>query len=293
MVPGRITLVGAGPGDPNLLTVAAMRQLRDENCLVIADRLVSDEILELVAGELRVARKRPGCADEAQREIYQWVAEAVLMGRDVVRLKIGDPFVFGRGGEEILEFRETLGIEARVIPGVSAAFASPLLGNIPVTHRGAANQVVMSTGFGRNLETPSLQPYNKDQTAVFLMAVGRLGDLCARLISDASYPITCPAAIIERASCPDQRLVLGTISNIASMAEQYKVRAPATIVFGDVVTVLHGDKQGLVDIVDPTPLTTPTQNPYHDLDFAPVVQQDPLLNKLVSARNVTTQAIVE
>jgi len=195
-----------------------MRALQQEDCLVIADRLVSDEILELVRGELRVARKLPGCADKAQREIYEWVREGVMGGRDVVRLKIGDPFVFGRGGEEILEFRSTLGIDCEVIPGVSAAFSSPLLGNIPVTHRGVANQVVMSTGFGKNYDIPNLQPYNTDQTAVFLMAVGRLSELCERLMSEAGYPLDCPVAIIERASCPDQRLVLGKITTIAGQA---------------------------------------------------------------------------
>ena len=95
---GRVTLVGAGPGSPDLLTVAAYRILSDPSNLVIVDRLVSAEILELVRGEVKIANKHPGCADVAQREIYDWVNGGVLAGRHVVRLKIGDPFVFGRGG---------------------------------------------------------------------------------------------------------------------------------------------------------------------------------------------------
>ena len=113
---GSLTLVGAGPGDPELLTVAALRAIADSEALVICDRLVSPEIRELVRGELRVAGKLPGCAEKAQQQIYDWCREGLVEGRRVVRLKIGDPFVFGRGGEEVLELRERLGVEARVVP---------------------------------------------------------------------------------------------------------------------------------------------------------------------------------
>jgi precorrin-4 methylase len=136
-----ITLVGAGPGDPELLTIAAMRLINDEANFVIADRLVSPEIISLVKGTCKIANKYPGCQESAQDEIYSWVTEAVLNGKNIIRLKIGDPFIFGRGGEECLEFRKRFGIEAKVIPGVSAVFSSPLLGSIPLTHRGIANQV--------------------------------------------------------------------------------------------------------------------------------------------------------
>ncbi len=113
---GRITLVGSGPGDPSLLTVAADRLLRDPNVIVIADRLVSDEIMDLLAtSNVHVARKWPGCAEQAQEEIYHWTYQALLQGRHVVRLKIGDPFVFGRGAEEVLTFRKW-GVEPKVIP---------------------------------------------------------------------------------------------------------------------------------------------------------------------------------
>ena len=114
---GRVTLLGSGPGDPDLLTVAAYRLLtvRDPNVLVIADRLVSQEILNLIPNPVKVARKLPGCAELAQEEIYWWTYQALNQGKHVIRLKIGDPFVFGRGGEEVLQFRR-FGVEAKVIP---------------------------------------------------------------------------------------------------------------------------------------------------------------------------------
>lgn len=111
----KVTLVGSGPGDPNLLTLAAYKLLTDPNMFCIVDRLVSPEIVELIAGETRVARKLPGCAELAQEEIYWWAHEALKEGKHVVRLKIGDPFVFGRGGEEVLMFRR-FGVEPTVIP---------------------------------------------------------------------------------------------------------------------------------------------------------------------------------
>ena len=112
---GRITLLGSGPGDPDLLTMKAYRLLQDPDALVIADRLVSQEILDLVQGDIKVARKLPGCAENAQSEIYWWAYQGLADGKHVIRLKIGDPFVFGRGGEEVLQFRK-FGVESKVVP---------------------------------------------------------------------------------------------------------------------------------------------------------------------------------
>ena len=128
--------------------------------------------------------------------------------------------------------------------GVSAAFAAPLLGAIPVTHRGVSNQVVMCTGYGREGTSPDLIQYHKEQTIVFLMAVGRLRELCHRLVTLANYPPTTPVAIIEKAGCPTQRTVVGTMTSIAELAEQYKVEAPSTIVVGEVVHVLLESEDG-------------------------------------------------
>mmetsp|Transcript_11996 Transcript_11996/g.33195 ORF Transcript_11996/g.33195 Transcript_11996/m.33195 type:complete len:376 (-) Transcript_11996:991-2118(-) len=242
---GHVTLLGSGPGDPDLLTVAAHRMLTEadpETTLVVADRLVSPEILELINCPYQVARKLPGCADLAQEEIYWWCYQALNQGKHVIRLKIGDPFVFGRGGEEVLTFRE-FGVEPKVVPGVSAAFSAPLLGNIPVTHRGCSNQVVMCTGYGREGTSPDLIQYHKEQTVVFLMAVGRLRELSQRLQTLAHYPADTPVAIVEKAGCPGQRTVVGDMTSIADLAEQYQVKPPSTIVVGEVVRVLWEDEQ--------------------------------------------------
>lgn len=235
---GKVTLLGSGPGDPDLLTVKAYRLLQDPNIMVIADRLVSKEIMDIIATkDVKTARKLPGCSELAQEEIYWWVHEGIKKGKHVVRLKIGDPFVFGRGGEEILKFRR-FGVESSVVPGVSAAFSAPLLGSIPVTHRGVSNQVVMCTGYGRNNTSPDLIRYHKEQTIVFLMAVGKLRDLCQRLIDLAGYPSKTPVAIVERAGCPDQRTVVGNMETIATIAEKNNIKPPSTIVVGNVVNVL-------------------------------------------------------
>lgn len=122
--------------------------------------------------------------------------------------------------------------------GVSAAFSAPLLGSIPVTHRGVSNQVVMCTGYGREGTSPDLIQYHKEQTIVFLMAVGRLRELCHRLVTLAGYPVKTPVAIIEKAGCPSQRTVVGNMETIADLAEKHKVKPPSTIVVGDVVHVL-------------------------------------------------------
>jgi Tetrapyrrole (Corrin/Porphyrin) Methylases len=124
------------------------------------------------------------------------------------------------------------------LQGVSAAFSAPLLANIPVTHRGVSNQVVMCTGYGREGTSPDLIQYHKEQTVVFLMAVGRLKELCQRLIEKANYPSNTPVAVVERAGCPDQRTVVGTMLTIADLTVQHNIQPPSTIVVGDVVNVL-------------------------------------------------------
>jgi uroporphyrin-III C-methyltransferase len=127
--------------------------------------------------------------------------------------------------------------------GVSAAFSAPLLANIPVTHRGVANQVVMCTGYGREGSSPDLIQYHKEQTIVFLMAVGRLRELCERLVRLAGYPEDTPVGIIERAGCPTQRTVVGDMQTIANVAKKHDIQAPSTIVVGNVVNVLLNDDQ--------------------------------------------------
>ncbi|MCB9681118.1 MAG: uroporphyrinogen-III C-methyltransferase [Alphaproteobacteria bacterium] len=229
---GRIRLVGAGPGDPDLLTVAARRAL-DEADLVLSDRLVPQAILDLVRGELRVASKQPGRADAAQAELDAWMVEAALGGRDVVRLKCGDPFVFGRGGEE-LDMLARHGLHAEVIPGVTSALAAPLAAGIPATQRGVADRVLVMTGQGRGGSDPALPAFDPHTTCVWLMGVGRLAALADALCA-RGFPADWPAALVERATHPDERVVTGTIATIAARARAHGVGAPATLVVGQVV----------------------------------------------------------
>jgi len=233
---GSIALVGAGPGDPELLTLQAVRLLKNAS-LVISDRLVSPEILQLVTCKLLIARKLPGCAEEAQDEIYEWAKEAVLRGENVVRLKIGDPYLFGRGGEEVLEFRK-LGLEPLVAAGVSSSYSAPLSSGIPLTHRGVANQVLITTGYGRDSTKVDLPPFSSDRTVVLLMAVGRLAEIVQNM-TQSGYPSNTPIAIIERATTPQQRTIYGTLATIVGIADREQPKAPATIIVGEVVSVLN------------------------------------------------------
>jgi siroheme synthase len=134
---------------------------------------------------------------------------------------------------------------------VSAAFSAPLLGNIPVTHRGVSNQVVMCTGYGRDGTSPDLIQYHKEQTLVFLMAVGRLKELCDRLISKASYPSTTPVAVVEKAGCPDQRTIVGNMMTIGELAILHNIEAPSTIIVGEVVNVLleESSERGITGLI--------------------------------------------
>ena len=225
---GSVSLVGAGPGDPDLLTVQALRLLNQAS-LVISDRLVSKEILQMITCEVRIAKKRPGCAEEAQEEIYQWTKDAVLAGRNVVRLKIGDPFLFGRGGEEVLEFRK-LGVEPLLVPGVSSAYAAPLSAKIPLTHRGVSNSVLISTGYGKNEAVIEIPEYSADRTVVLLMAVGRIEEI-ARNMTIVGYPKTTPVAIIEKATTPLQRTLTGTLETIGLIAKKEGATAPGKLSF--------------------------------------------------------------
>eukprot|EP01035_Chromulina_nebulosa_P017010 gene17010-22512_t len=231
-----VSLVGAGPGDPDLLTIQALNLIKGAS-LVIADRLVSPEILSLIDCKLKVANKKPGCAEEAQEEIYAWVKEAVNKGENVVRLKIGDPFLFGRGGEEVLEYRK-LGIEPFISPGLSSSYVAPLIANIPITHRDSANHVVITTGYGKNGSFVDIPNFEEDRTIVLLMAIGRINEIIASMI-ESGYPVSTPVAIIENATTPKQRILRGIIENIRQIAVEKIVKAPAIIVVGKVVDALQ------------------------------------------------------
>eukprot|EP01031_Cornospumella_fuschlensis_P028183 gene28183-34031_t len=173
----------------------------------------------------------------AQEELNGWVIEAALAGKDVVRLKIGDPFLFGRGFEEIIEYKKH-GIHAEVLPGLSSSYAAPLVANIPLTHRGVANKVHISTGYGQNSSYVDLPMYDSDCTVVLLMAVGRIAEISDTLITLKRYPPSLPISIIESATTKHERVLKGQLSNIGQIAVEQEAKAPAVIVIGHVVNVL-------------------------------------------------------
>jgi len=236
-----ITLVGAGPGDIGLLTLSAVNALKSAD-LVLSDKLTSEtgkDILSIVTCEVRIAQKYKvaGSAKRAQDELNALGLAALKQGKRVVRLKCGDPFVFGRGGEEVLFFREH-GFEALVIPGVSSALFAPMAAGIPVTHRGVANEFLVSTGMLKEGAVSQVPPYSSSRTTVLLMAVGRLPRMTTNLLQ-SGYPSNCPVAIVERAGTPQQRVIRSSVISISETGAKCAVSSPAVIVIGDAVQALQ------------------------------------------------------
>lgn len=240
--PGHVTLVGAGPGDPELLTVKAANALRNAT-LVLYDNLVSKAVLELVpASADRVyVGKISGHHSLSQTGIIELMVRLAKGGRRLVRLKGGDPYVFGRGGEEAQGLVEA-GIPFDVIPGISAAQGAAAASGIPLTHRDHAEALVLATGHLRgegDARTPELdwaQLARPRQTVVIYMGVATLPMISAQLQAHGLAGDT-PAAIIERATLPGQRTVVGTLATLPDIARRYDVRAPALIMIGTVVSL--------------------------------------------------------
>ncbi|KAJ2937018.1 hypothetical protein H1R20_g71, partial [Candolleomyces eurysporus] len=247
---GRIFLVGSGPGHPSLLTQATHTILTRLADLVLSDKLVPDAVLALIpkSVEVRIAKKFPGNAEGAQMEMMEAAIEAANRGLTVVRLKQGDPVVYGRAGEEVLYFRSH-GFESLVIPGVSSALAAPTFAGIPVTQRGAAESFIVCTGVGRRGKEIQLPAYERGRTLVILMGVARLAQVVQSLTNTlssnkregAAYPLNTPVAIIERASMPDQRVITSTLKDIVQALESSgDQRPPGMIIVGWSVLCLHG-----------------------------------------------------
>ncbi|WRT69875.1 uroporphyrinogen-III C-methyltransferase [Kwoniella shivajii] len=252
---GRILLIGSGPGHPGLLTVAAHHALKTAT-LILSDKLVPSEILALIPSttKLHIAKKFPGNAEGAQNEMMELALAGAQSGEVVVRLKQGDPFVYGRGGEEVLYFREH-GFESMVIPGISSALAAPLMMGIPVTQRGVAESLVMCTGVGRQGKSVKLPGYIKSRTLVMLMGVARINQIIDTFISQnsegrdgESYPEYLPIGIIERASSPDQRIILSTLGKIEESLKKLDERPPGMMIVGWAALCLEG--KGRVDVLD-------------------------------------------
>ncbi len=242
--PGRVALVGAGPGDPALLTVAA-RELLAEADAVYHDALVDPRTLALCGPHARLvdAGKRGRRASADQAWITAQLIEAARAGEDVVRLKGGDPFVFGRGGEELAALRRA-GIEVIVVPGVSAALAAPAAAGIPVTLRGVASSLAIVTGSDRDGASPARleRIAAAVDTLVVLMPLGNLERVCARLV-DAVGPDR-PAALVSSATLRDQEVVRAPIGRLARAAHAAGIASPATLVVGEVVDAMPAREVG-------------------------------------------------
>lgn len=232
---GKVYLVGAGPGDPELLTLKAARLLASAG-VVIYDRLVAPAILAYANPRARFiyAGKEPGRQEEIQRDVMLALTEhAALPGEVVVRLKGGDPMVFGRGGEEWLHLAEQ-GFDVEVVPGVSAAIAVPALAGIPLTCRGIAASFAVVAGHRQNLAPPDWRPYLGIDTLVVLMGV-EFRDIIATTLIDLGRPASQPIAFIERGSTNGERVVTATLGEVARGA--VSVEAPAVFVIGEVVAL--------------------------------------------------------
>ncbi|MGB0749509.1 MAG: uroporphyrinogen-III C-methyltransferase [Magnetospiraceae bacterium] len=235
--PGFVYLVGAGPGDPELLTVKAARLIQEAE-VVVLDRLISDEILTLIppGATCIYAGKAPEKHYFTQSEINDLLVRLGKSGRKIVRLKGGDPYVFGRGGEEALHLAAH-GIPFEVVPGISAAGGCGAALGIPLTHRGMSTGVRYVTGHCREngklqLDWRGLSDPNT--TLVIYMAVGTVQEITENLIK-AGLPAATPAAAIERGTTPEQRQFLTTLGELPTLVESYHIRPPAMFIIGSVV----------------------------------------------------------
>ncbi len=235
-VMGRVSLVGAGPGDPGLLTRTAVARLRAAD-LVLYDALVDERILRYARRAQRFyVGKRAGRHAMTQTEIHAVMIRAARRGRTVVRLKGGDPFVFGRGGEEALALQRA-GIPYDVVPGISSAIAAPASAGIPVTHRGVASAfLVVSAHEEEAFAAAIAQLQPNGVTLVVMMGMGRSEAVASRLI-DRGWSRGTPAAVIVDASRPEQQVWRGTLDQLAAGAPTIDGEGAGTIVIGDVVTV--------------------------------------------------------
>lgn len=244
---GRIILAGSGPGHPDLLTRATHKAILFAD-IILADKLVPAGVLDLIPRRtpVHIARKFPGNAEKAQEELLSLGLAGLEEGKTVLRLKQGDPYIYGRGGEEF-EFFCSKGYKDRiwVLPGITSALSAPLFSQIPATQRGVSDQVLICTGTGRKGAPTAPPTFVKSQTVVFLMALHRIGGLVDDLTTFGSeekaengkrnrelWPLSTPCAVIERASCPDQRVIRTTLEFVNLAIETEGSRPPGLLVLG-------------------------------------------------------------
>jgi uroporphyrin-III C-methyltransferase len=233
---GKVYLVGAGPGDPELLTLKAVKALARADVLMIDD-LVDRRVLEH-SPNARVVEvgKRGGCKSTPQEFIERLMVRLASRGKIVARVKGGDPFVFGRGGEEALALARA-GVECEVIPGITAGIGVPAALGIPVTHRGLARGVTFVTGHTRDGSEPHWAALARtDTTLVIYMGMQRIAHITAALHA-AGMPATTPAAAIQNGTTDNERHVIATLGTLTGAAGKARLGSPALIVIGEVVTL--------------------------------------------------------
>lgn len=237
---GKVFIVGAGPGDPDLMTVRGLRLLQQAD-VVLYDRLANPALLREIPPHAKTIYVGKGAGYQAfsQAEIEFMLISEARLGQAVVRLKGGDPFVFGRGGEECLSLAEN-GIPFEVVPGISSALAVPAYAGIPVTHRQTATSFTVVTGHTAGEDDYAIDWVRipAQGTLVILMGVKQLGRMAVDLVQHGRDPHT-PVAIIEQGTTVDQRTITGTLADMAAIAQAQGVRAPAVIVVGEVAALHH------------------------------------------------------
>lgn len=240
MKTGKVYLVGAGPGDPKLITLRGLECIQEAD-VIAYDRLVNKELLSHAkdGAELIFCGKLPGKHALIQEEIHELLVAKAQEGKLVTRLKGGDPGVFGRVGEEAAVLANE-GIEFEIVPGITAGIAAPLYAGIPVTHRDYASSFTIVTGHGRADKQQDRLNWKALATGIdtiaFYMGIGNLSYICEQLINNGRNPLT-PAALIEWGTTKKQRTVTGTVETINVIAEQEGINHPAIFLVGEVVQV--------------------------------------------------------
>ncbi|PRD13831.1 uroporphyrinogen-III C-methyltransferase [Pantoea coffeiphila] len=239
---GEVWLVGAGPGDAELLTLKALRAIQQAD-VVVFDRLVSPPVMALIPDEALRIDVGKSMRDHTlgQDEINQLLVDLALRGHRVVRLKGGDPFVFGRGGEEMAHCQQS-GVACHIVPGITAAMGCAAASGIPLTHRDLAQSVRFVTGHGAQGE-PDVDwaaLASARQTLVFYMGITHSDHISQRLVAHG-LPASTPVAVIERGTQPEQRVLTATLDSLAPIITREKVKTPALLIVGEVVKMYRGD----------------------------------------------------